>query len=67
MSYIDIVFSGEDPNLVFVEIEDCAGKSVRRGEWVTRPDGYRVLRMTDPERLQEDFDRLLHGSSATPP
>jgi hypothetical protein len=48
MDYIDIVFDGppshEAPR--FVEVENSAGASINVGEWLQRPDGYWVLRLT---------------------
>jgi hypothetical protein len=47
MSHVDIVFDGppgpDGPR--FIEVEDEAGKSIRYGEWVQRPDGYWALRI----------------------
>jgi hypothetical protein len=47
MDYIDIVLNGplspEGP--IFVEVEDCRGKSINFGEWVQRPDGYWAFRI----------------------
>lgn len=48
MSYIDIVFDGppdhEAPR--FVEVENEKGESISAGEWLKRPDGCWVLRIT---------------------
>jgi len=46
--HIDIVFDGPPGPEAgrFVEVEDDAGKSIKFGEWVHRPDGYWVLRLT---------------------
>lgn len=44
--YLEIVFTGShESGLVFVEIEDDEGHSVRHGKWRTREDGYTVLRI----------------------
>lgn len=44
--YIDVVFDGPPGHESgrFVEVEDAAGKSIRRGEWVRRGDGLWALR-----------------------
>lgn len=46
---IDIVFDGPPGPEAgrFVEVEDACGRSFRTGEWVERPDGYWVLRLSD--------------------
>ena len=46
--HIDIVFDGPPGPEAgrFVEVEDNAGRSLKFGEWVHRPDGYWVLRFT---------------------
>lgn len=43
---IDVVFDGPPgpESGRFVEVEDKDGKSIRRGEWLQRDDGYWVLR-----------------------
>jgi len=38
MEKINIVFSGEMPNLIFVEVEDVNGKSVSVGEWIKKEE-----------------------------
>lgn len=45
---IDIVFDGPpSPEMPrFVEVENGRGRSVNCGEWLQRPDGYWVLRIT---------------------
>lgn len=45
--YVDIVFDGPPGPEAgrFVEVEDDAGKSIKFGEWVQRPDGYWALRL----------------------
>jgi len=43
-SAINILFSGEDPNLMFVEIKNDNGNGVNVGEWSTK-DGFQVLRI----------------------
>lgn len=56
--HVDIVFEdgGFDgmPKLRFIEVE-VDGKSIRLGEWITRPDGLCALRITkgDIERLED--------------
>lgn len=53
---LDFVFCETDgPQVLFVEVEDSTGKSVRCGEWVDRGDGYYVLRVR------------VHHSSIAPP
>lgn len=43
---LDFVFGDTGgPEVVFVEVEDSSGRSIRCGEWVDRGDGYRVLRV----------------------
>jgi hypothetical protein len=43
---INIVFTGEMPNLTFVEVEDVNGKSVNVGEWLKKDEnGYSYLQM----------------------
>lgn len=53
--FIDIVFAdGKDSTeSLFVEVEDEHGRSVSIGEWVKRPDGYSVLRIT-PEAFEPE-------------
>lgn len=49
--FIDIVFepmefaAGEEPDMVFVEVEDSNGASINVGEWIERGDGYWALRI----------------------
>jgi len=43
--YIDIVFEGEMPALVFVEVEDDYRNSIKVGRWMTRKNGQKVLRI----------------------
>jgi hypothetical protein len=40
---IHIVFTGEPPDLVFVEVERPLGTSVNVGSWSTDERGYKVL------------------------
>lgn len=35
---LNIVFSGEQPNLVFVEVEDADKKGIRVGRWIQEGD-----------------------------
>ena len=73
---IDIVFSGEGPDLRFVEVESPPGHSIRFGNWVDRGDGFAVLRFytwTVPQLLdavdclkQEDRDRVLDRLGVNP-
>jgi hypothetical protein len=54
MRHIDIVFDGPpgpEPACL-LEIEDANGRSIEIGEWVERPDGRWVLRLT-PEDLAQ--------------
>lgn len=46
--WIDIVFDGPPGPEAgrFVEVENAEGRSIRFGDWVERPDGYWVLRIT---------------------
>lgn len=48
--FIDIVFDGPPDHNAgrFVEVEDSAGKSIRVGEWIRRPDHYWALRIPKP-------------------
>lgn len=53
VEHLDIVFKappGPGEECVFVEVENDQGRSVSIGEWVERPDGYHVLRLT-PESI----------------
>ena len=43
--YIDIVFEGEMPDLVFVEVEDDYRNSIKVGQWMDRKNGQKVLRI----------------------
>jgi hypothetical protein len=54
---VDVVFERGWPgrsrdltgaDLVFVEVENAAGRSIQVGEWLTRADGHVVLRLPDP-------------------
>ncbi len=51
--YIDVLFEYPDASheLRFVEVESPSGISVDVGQWVTRPDGFRALRLR-----VKDFD-----------
>lgn len=51
--HTDIVFDGSPDHKapVFVEVEDEQGRSIRFGEWLQRPDGYWVLRISASARL----------------
>ena len=55
MAHIDIVFDGPPGPEAgrFVEVEDAAGKSMRFGTWVHRPDGFWVLRISTAPVLDE--------------
>lgn len=58
---IDIVFDGPPApeSGRFVEVEDTnTGRSVARGQWVQRSDGYWALRMLDPNALMDESDHL---------
>ena len=61
MKTVDIVFTSE-PDLIlrFVEVEDMKGKSISLGEWITREDGYEVLRIlvADEDHLNISLDWL---------
>jgi hypothetical protein len=35
----------------FVEVEDATGRSISKGKWVHRPDGYWALRVEQPAAL----------------
>lgn len=50
--YIDVVFDGPPGHESgrFVEVEDSAGRSIRVGEWVERPDGYWAFRLRGVNR-----------------
>jgi hypothetical protein len=43
--YIDIVFEGEQPTLVFVEVEDDYRNSIKIGQWLETNDGMKRLRI----------------------
>ena len=47
MQKIQIVFRDvpNTPDLLFVEVENQQGQSIRVGEWRTREDGYKVLEL----------------------
>lgn len=53
--FLDIVFDGPpDYNAGrFVELEDANGRSLHAGEWLLRPDGYWVLRLT-PSSFEDE-------------
>lgn len=59
--YIDIVFDGPPAHESgrFVEVEDQTGSSIKFGEWIEREDGYWCLRITGPERKQEDEQKAI--------
>jgi hypothetical protein len=63
--HIDIVFDNPPgPECGrFVEVEDASGRSINLGEWVERPDGYWVLRIT-PEAFTA---AVIRASGAPPP
>lgn len=69
MTHIDIVFTGPPgpTGCEFVEVEDHTGRSIRFGEWVTREDGYTVLRFTDSRAellaLRGAVDEFVDGGS----
>lgn len=55
MKYIYIVFDpANEPDLVFVEVEDEDGKSFRFGEWVDYKDGLKALKIEDPDDAYND-------------
>ncbi len=54
--YVDLVFSGEDPHLEFVEAEHPAGVSISIGDWVDRGDGYQTLRIRNPSPRVVNLD-----------
>ena len=57
--HTDIVFNtGRDypEDLVFIEVENDQGESIRFGEWVDRSDGYRVLRIQNSEITGQTSD-----------
>lgn len=49
---IEFLFSGnaDNPDLIFVEVEDGNGKSISIGDWSKR-DGYSVLSIHNPEDM----------------
>lgn len=53
--YTDIVFADRPGNaLEFIEVEDETGASIKFGEWVARPDGYRAIRVMNAIIEQEE-------------
>lgn len=68
MDYIDIVFDGPPGPTAgsFVEVEDSEGRSISIGEWLQRPDGYWVLRIS-PDQVAdatESYECPVHGRIA---
>ncbi len=57
--HIDIVFTKEPghDHAELVEVEDDLGRGIRFGNWVQRPDGYWVIRIT-PEDVAHWFGRI---------
>ena len=59
---IRILFSGDFPDITFVEVEDENGKSIRVGEW-EKQGQYWVLKITDKnkenKRLREALEEML--------
>ena len=55
--HVDIVFDGPPgpESGRFIEAEDANGNSIRFGEWIERPDGRWVLRIT-----AADFQKLRY-------
>ncbi len=50
--YVDIVFTGEGPNLTFVEVEDAATRrSMNVGSWVNEKPTEHRLRIPNPYAL----------------
>lgn len=43
--YIDIVFEEQGHDKVFVEVEDDYRNSIAVGQWMTRKNGQKVLRI----------------------
>lgn len=58
---LDVVFKGENPNAVFVELEDGKGKSISLGEWLYR-DGFNILRLPLSEPAKEPEIRGEDGT-----
>lgn len=60
---VELVFRGnpDNPDMLFVETEDGAGKSISLGEWTKRDDGYWVLRF-DRAVVQPSPERVLTGT-----
>ena len=59
MGHIDIVFDGPPgpESGRFIDVEDDQSKGIKLGEWLQRPDGYWVLRIT-PEEASNVFRDL---------
>lgn len=62
--FVDFVFatSNEDPGLMFVEVENPDGESIRVGEWIGRDDGQSALRIYRPDAEDveiADADQVL--------
>lgn len=60
---VHIVFSGESPNLTFVEVEDESGKSINAGQWVKRADGLYELII---EGMDCQTQQLVSGADGLP-
>lgn len=63
--FVDIVFDAmPGPHgAQFIEVEDAAGKSLRYGEWLYRPDGAVALRIPRGTPVPDPFTESLHTNN----
>lgn len=47
-----VLTHGPGPDADFVEVETDDGRSVRVGQWITRPDGLVALRITAADLIE---------------
>ncbi len=65
---VDIVFDGPPSHESgrFIEVEDSDGNSIKFGEWLKRPDGYWVLRVSPGTEACSETIRLRAIHKANP-